>query len=287
MDRQAQAIVDRVQVDRESGATRLALDTLDALSHWLESTSAGEEQIRELLETLAIARPSMVPLGNAIRRCQQCAEAPAGARDFRARLLPALVQVKAQLQGATTAIARLAAQQVPEQAVILTHSRSTQVMALFRLLAERKQPFSVICTQASPGNEGFILARDLDRLGVPVTLITDAQMGLFMARADLAVCGCDTWLADRHFVNKSGTLLLALAARAQGKPLWVLADSFKDSPATSTTVTLEEMPAGEIGAPSGAHITTRNIYFETVPNHLVSGRISEQGVVSFPAEGLR
>lgn len=283
MDRQAQAIVDRIRVDRESGATRLALDTLDALSHWLESTSAGEEQIRELLETLAIARPSMVPLGNAIRRCRQLVQAPAGDSDLHTRLLAALAQVQGQLQGATATIARMAAEQVPERAVILTHSRSSQVMALFRLLAEHGRRFSVICTQSSPGNEGFVLARELDALGVEVTVITDAQMGLFIARADLALCGCDTWLADRHFVNKSGTLLLALAAREQGKPLWVLADSFKDSQATSTTVTLEEMPAGEIGAPSGAHITTRNIYFETIPARLVSGRISEQGSFMFSA----
>ena len=287
MDRQAQAIVDRVRADLESGATRLAVDTLDALSHWLQTTPAGEQQIRELLDNLETARPSMVPLGNAIRRCRHFSGDNSGEESFRARLLAALGQIKEQLQSATAAIARLAAQQVPARAVIITHSRSTQVMDLFRLLAERRQPFSVICTQSSPGNEGFAVARELDALGVEVTVITDAQMGLFMARADLALCGCDTWLADGHFVNKSGTLLLALAAREQGKPLWVLADSFKDSRATSTTVTLEEMPAGEIGAPSGAHISTRNIYFETIPAPLVTGRISEQGVFSFPAGELR
>lgn len=115
---------------------------------------------------------------------------------------------------------------------------------------------------------------------MPVTLITDAQMGLFVPQADLVLTGCDCWLADHHFVNKSGTLLLALAARHFGKPFWVLADTFRDSPETSESVRLEEITPTELQAPEGLWITTRNVYFESVPDALISGRVSEQGVSS-------
>lgn len=276
-----------VRQDQRSGAAQLALNALDGLCHWLDSGPVEPAVLEQLLLDLAAARPSMVPLGNAIQRCRQALAGHHGAEDIRSRARTVITSVRTDLARAGEQVARHAAQQIPEGACILTHSRSSQVVALFTLLARRRHPFSVICTQSSPGNEGFVLARELDTLGVEVSVITDAQMGLFAGRADLALCGCDSWLADGHFVNKSGTYLLALAARDRGKPLWVLADSFKDSPATSTTMTLEEMPPEEIGAPAGAHITTRNIYFESVPVHLVTGRISEQGVLAFTgtAEG--
>ncbi|MDY6909053.1 MAG: cytochrome d ubiquinol oxidase subunit II, partial [Thermodesulfobacteriota bacterium] len=39
---------------------------------------------------------------------------------------------------------------VPEQATILTHSRSSQVVALFRMLTDRQHPFSVIYPNLIP-----------------------------------------------------------------------------------------------------------------------------------------
>jgi translation initiation factor eIF-2B subunit delta len=108
-------------------------------------------------------------------------------------------------------------------------------------------------------------------------------MGLFVSEADVVITGCDTWLTDGYFINKSGTHLLALAARAANKPLWVLADSFRESDTDSGSVELEELPVAELNAPEGEWITPRNVYFELVPHSLVSQRISEQGVFSCPA----
>ena len=80
-------------------------------------------------------------------------------------------------------------------------------------------------------------------------------MGLFVPQADVIVTGCDCWLAD----------------------------SFRDSNKTHDTVNLEELPAREMTAPEGEFITARNIYFETIPETLITGRISERGVFSCPA----
>lgn len=273
----------RVRQDHTSGAAQLALNALDGLCQWLDTGPVEPAVLDQLLRELAAARPSMVPLGNAIQRCQQALAGHSDTVTMREQARTVIASVRADLARAGERVAEQAAARIPPGACILTHSRSSQVVALFTLLARRRHPFSVICTQSSPGNEGFTLARELDALGVEVTVITDAQMGLFAGQADLALCGCDSWLADGHFVNKSGTYLLALAARDQGRPLWVLADSFKDSQATCASVTLEEMPAEETGAPAGTHITARNIYFETVPARLVTGRISEQGAATFSA----
>lgn len=277
-DEKAESLLTMLREDFESGATLLALKTLKGLASCLEECDPSETDLERLLVELRCARPSMVVIGNALAKV----ESHLGTGKEASAVVRGVIS---QLENASDTIAQYASRQVPPNAVIMTHSASSQVLRLFRLLSDQRQPFSVICTQSSPGHEGHALARTLNELEVPVTLITDAQMGLFVPRADVVVTGCDTWLADGHFVNKSGTRLLALAAREHGKTVWVLGDSFRSSDQTSREVALEEMPASELGAPEGEWIRPRNIYFETIPEILVTGRITEQGVFLFP-DGL-
>lgn len=277
LDARAQSIVAELREDLQSGATELARKTLDQVLAYLDHEQPDTGTLRTLLSELRQARPSMIVIGNALARIEQRGSAePHAARED-------ILEIRAQLSDATSAMARHARQALPDTPVIMTHSASSAVLALFRSLAKDKKPFSVICTQSSPGFEGHTLARTLDGLSVPVTLITDAQMALFVPQADVVVTGCDTWFTDGWFINKSGTHLLALAARASGTPFWVLADSFRNSDADPANVILEEMSGDELRAPSGRWITPRNVYFELVPRGLVSRRISEQGVSSCPA----
>lgn len=274
-DKSAQELLNRLREDYESGATALALDTLRGLADCVEATNPQPADLKPLLQELRNARPSMIVIGNAMARVESLL-------NDGGKPQAAVNQVIHELDNASAAIAEHASDKIPVNAVIMTHSASSVVTALFRRLARNQHRFSVICTQSSPGMEGHQLALALNDLGIAVTLITDAQMGLFVPRSDVVMTGCDTWLADGHFVNKSGTYLLALAARAHHKPFWVLGDGFRKSDQTSKNVTLEEMPVNELNPPEGGRITPRNIYFETIPETLVTGGISEQGVFLFP-----
>lgn len=277
LDERAQAILTGVRQDYQSGATQLALRTLTELLAYLDHERPEDHRLARLIGELRAARPSMIVISNALDLVsKRWTKEPGQPRQAVARVL-------AQLESASATIAGHARGQLPDNAVVMTHSASSVVLALFRQMADAGRPFSVTCTQSSPGFEGHTLARTLNDLAIPVTLITDAQMGLFVGRADVVISGCDAWLADDYFVNKSGTRLLALAARDAGKPFLVLADSFRNSDARHHSVSLEEMPAAELAAPEGRYISPRNVYFETVPPYLVSARISERGVFSFPA----
>lgn len=277
LDPQAQALLREVEQDTHSGASQLALTTLRQLHRYVSQQPAAI-RLEPLLAALAKARPSMVVIGNSIARLQRTlAQNPQSAEEAVQALI-------IELESATSQLITHARALVQHGNTILTHSASSVVLQCLTQLARDGVEFSVICTQSSPGFEGHGLASALARQGVPVTLITDAQAGLFMPRADLVFTGCDCWLADHHFINKSGTLLVALAARHAGTPFWVLADTFRDSPATVDTIDLEEMPADELQGPGESGITVRNIYFEPVPDNLVTGRVSERGVFSFPAE---
>lgn len=271
-DARAQALLDQLKNDTQSGASQLARITLRNLQAYVATKSTSASDLEPLLDALADARPSMTVIGNTMARLKRnLSQNPGQTAQVIAKLI-------ATLETASNQLIHHARSLLEPGDTILTHSASSVALRLFTALKHEGFAFSVICTQSSPGLEGHTLARELDQLGVPVTLITDAQMGLFVPQADLVMTGCDCWLADHHFVNKSGTLLLALAARHFDKPFWVLADTFRDSPVTSNSVRLEEMTPAELQAPEGPQITTRNVYFEAVPDSLISGRVSEQGV---------
>lgn len=165
-DDKANHLLSRLREDYQSGATALALKTLRELAVYAEKATVDD--LSALLGELRNARPSMIVIGNALARVES--QLAAGERP-----LAAINQVTRELENASAAIAQHAHPLIPASAVIMTHSASSVVLELFRLLVREQHSFSVICTQSSPGLEGHPLARALyapeyllrDSSGVP------------------------------------------------------------------------------------------------------------------------
>jgi len=88
---------------------------------------------------------------------------------------------------------------------------------------------SVIVCESRPLCEGVTMAQRLAAAGLSVTLITDAQAGVFVEEADLVLLGADA-VTPAGVVNKVGSKLLALAAKAAGVPVVAVTDSRKVTP---------------------------------------------------------
>ena len=157
----------------------------------------------------------------------------------------------------------------------MTHSLSSTVVELFRLLAASGGGVCAIVTESRPLCEGHRLAERLSAWAVSTTLITDAQAGLFVGRADAVVVGADAVLADGGVVNKAGTYPLALLARDAGVPFYVCCESFKRRRPGLPAPEPEEMDAAELGAPELPHVTARNVYFDVTPARLLTALITE------------
>jgi translation initiation factor 2B subunit (eIF-2B alpha/beta/delta family) len=109
--------------------------------------------------------------------------------------------------------------------------------------------------ESAPDKEGLDTARWLETHGKETTICADAAMGHAVNETDMTVVGADALLST-GFVNKIGTLPLALTAQHFHKPFYVAAPSYKF---------LDEMPA--IGS-----------LFEFIPGELVTAFIDEEGV---------
>lgn len=271
-----------IRADRTSGASEIARRCLAVLAHAARALPAADaadlrERLLALAADLAMARPSMAPVENLLRRWREESSIGAGMDLSLARRLAAerAEMLSEASRRAVTECAAHAARLLGPGRTIMTHSLSSTVVSVCRLLGD--DGLRVIVTESRPLNEGARLAEQLSAWKIPAVYITDAQMGLFVTQADAVLVGADSVLADGAVVNKAGTRLLALAARERGVPFYVCCESFKWR-GTVEPPELEEMAPAELGAPGWPGVTVRNVYFDLTPARLVSAWIDETGV---------
>jgi len=261
--------------DRKSGASELARRCLDVMvksAYEAPATNAVEliAQLEQRAAKLAAARPSMTPIVRLLEQWQTNAVLDPGTElaVLRKQAATAAVELIDVSHQAVKACAQQAAQYIGPNQTLFTHSLSSTVMEVFHLL--REQGVSAIITESRPLYEGYILARQLSEWQIPTTLITDAQIGLFINQADAVLVGADSLLADGSLINKAGTYPLALAAHDQCVPFYVCCESFKCRTDVMGSPELETMDASELQAPSLPGVKSQNVYFDITPARLIS-----------------
>ena len=138
-----------------------------------------------------------------------------------------------------------------------------------------------------------LTAWELAQAGVAHTLIPDVAAGFLMSRneVDVILVGGDRVAANGDTANKVGTYPLAVLAARHRIPFYVCAPTSSIDPATAegAMIEIEERPADEVLfirgvaiAPPGTAV--RNPSFDVTPAELITGIITEEGVVSAPYE---
>ena len=167
-------------------------------------------------------------------------------------------------------------------------------------------PVHVWVDETRPRNQGASLtAWELGQHGVPHTVIPDNTGGHLMQHGmvDIAIVGTDRVTANGDVCNKIGTYLKALAAHDNGVPFYVALPS----PTIDFTVSdgLAEIPIEQRAAEEVTTMTGRtadgrietvrvvpegsavaNYGFDVTPARLVTGLITERGVIAANREAL-
>ena len=167
-------------------------------------------------------------------------------------------------------------------------------------------PVHVFVDETRPRNQGAALtAWELQQHGVPCTVIADNAGGHLMqhGQVDLALVGADRVTAQGDVCNKIGTYLKALAAHDTGVPFYIALPS----PTIDFSMRdgLTEIPIEERGPEEVTHITgmtadgrietvrivppeaaVANHGFDVTPARLVTGLITERGVIAPQADAL-
>jgi methylthioribose-1-phosphate isomerase len=150
---------------------------------------------------------------------------------------------------------------------------------------ERGLVAHVLVDETRPLLQGARLtAWELERAGVPHTVVADAAAGSLMARGevDAVLTGADRIAANGDAANKIGTYALAVLAEHHGIPLHVVAPSSTVdlSAGSGADIPIEERDPAEVTA----RFHARNPAFDVTPAGLIAAIVTEEGVHRPPYE---
>ena len=125
--------------------------------------------------------------------------------------------------------------------------------------------------------------------GIPVTLVVDNVRGYMFEKdmIDLVIIGADRITKNGDVVNKIGSYEIAVLAKYHNIPFYVAAPytTFDPNIEKGTDVTIEERDPHEVTEIAGVKIAPDGIkvfnpVFDMVPHELITGYITEKGVIT-------
>ena len=265
-----------------------------------DGLAAARAELERAAATLEVARPTAVNLRWAVRRVAAAAAGAADAAELR-RL--ALAEALAVLEEDRAACARMAEAGRAELAArhrLLTHCNTGRLataglgtaLGVVYAKAAASEPVQVLATETRPLLQGARLtAWELVNAGIPVTVVADTAAGAAMAGGlvDAVLVGCDRVAANGDTANKIGTYSLAVLARANQLPFYVVGplSSFDPGAASGADIEIEQRPAAEVSTIAGREVAPGaaavwNPAFDVTPADLITAFITDAGVLRPP-----
>jgi methylthioribose-1-phosphate isomerase len=296
------AVIDAIRTLAVRGAPAIGVAAAIGLVVSLEQDSEGRgERARAMLadyaNQLIASRPTAVNLAWAVRRLLSRAAVVADDR-LLAALRADAEAIRVEDVAMCDAIGRVGLHLIPDGTRLLTHCNAGALatagigtaLAPVHVAHLEGRRVHVFADETRPLRQGARLtAWELQRAGIPVTVLPDGAAASLLrtGAVDLVLVGADRITANGDVANKIGTYGVALAARAHGVPFYVAAPWSTIDPDTPTgaDIEIEHRHADELGdLPAGVRVW--NPAFDVTPRALVSGYLTDRGVVSPPFSGV-
>ena len=265
---QIRSAIDEIRNDRASGAAK---QTVRAARLLVECARHTPQDLPEIVGALTDAQPTTGPIFNLAALALHSPDVPAVCHDF----LDAMERNAAR-------VAERAAALVSDGDTVMTHSFSSTILTALREVSWGGRRLSVICPESRPICEGIAMAASLGMSGIPVSLIADAAMHHVLPEVQLVLVGADA-ASPRGIFNKTGTSLLALAARELGVRVYALCSSDKFLPRSYNPPKEALKDPRELLERDLPHVTVANYHFDVTPLDYFSGIVTEEGILT-PAE---
>jgi methylthioribose-1-phosphate isomerase len=261
---------------------------------------------KEVAAMLARARPTAVNLFWALDRMVARAARDHAAGGTGESVLDGLFEeahtIWTEDRATCQRLGEVGAELINDGATVLTHcnagalataGRGTALAPIYQAHKDGKQ-VAVFADETRPLLQGARLTSwELMEAGVEVTLITDSMAGHVMSkgRIDAVFVGSDRIARNGDVCNKIGTYTVAVLAREHGIPFYVVAplSTFDPELADGSLIPIEERPEAEVTegfgqrtAPDGVQVY--NPAFDVTPARLVTGIVTEVGVIEEPNE---
>jgi methylthioribose-1-phosphate isomerase len=262
-----------------------------------------QEEIQQAATIIISSRPTAVNLSWAVQRIMKIARQPFVMKQDLINSLVTEAQKMANEDIDTNKrIAEHGAGLIQDGDTIIHHCNTGALatvdwgtaLGVIRLAHLQGKHLHVLVDETRPRFQGSRLtAWELEQYGISYEIICDNAAGYFLhtRQAQKVFFGADRVAANGDVANKVGSYMLALAAHANNIPVYsVFPTSTVDlNLENGDLIPIEERDSNEVldikahdqpVAPIGAK--ARNPAFDITPNYLITGLVTEKGLVSPP-----
>jgi methylthioribose-1-phosphate isomerase len=274
---------------------------LGAQSIKVSSIKAFNKELERILQDFAGSRPTAVNLFWTIERMRQAVSTVRSADEARIALVRTARLIHRQQARAMANLSRIGSSLISDGFTVLTHCNTGQLatgveygtaLGVIKAAAEQGKKVHVFADETRPLLQGARLTTwELDRLKIPVTLITDNMAGhfIYLGKIDCVMVGADRIAANGDTANKIGTYSVAVLARENKVPFYVVAplSSIDISIASGDHIPIEERDQEEVLTFGGVRIAPNKVRaanpaFDVTPHKYVTAIVTENGIIGPP-----
>jgi methylthioribose-1-phosphate isomerase len=268
-----------------------------------KSTSSTKSNLmidlKSAYQTLLSTRPTAINLKWGLDKIMEVALKYDKVDDIKKAIIQSAIDLSQEDVAINKKLGAFGSTLIKDGEVVMTHCNAGALatvsygtaLGVIRSVKQSGKKISVIATETRPVMQGSRLtAFELVHDDIDVSLIPDTAVGHLMVNKmiDKVVVGADRILSTGHVYNKIGTYQVALLANSHKIPFYVAAPtSTFDLENEISNIVIEERSKDEVVkignkriAPAGVKIF--NPAFDLTPPELISGIITEKGVVYPP-----
>ena len=272
---------------------------LAAVKSKASDTSEIMNELEMAFKVLRNTRPTAVNLFWALDRVMQKAKSQTSVKTMKDAVLNEALKMAEEDIQANKKMGAFGASLIDDGDAILTHCNAGALatvaygtaLGVLRSAKEQGKRINVIATETRPVLQGARLtAFELKHDGIDVSVAPDTAVGSLMARGMIrkVIVGADRVLRSGHAFNKIGTYQIAILAKKHDIPFYVAAPlSSFDLNSSPDQVTIEERSFDEVVMMGGKRVVPKGVRvfnpaFDVTPPELISGIITEKGILTPP-----
>ena len=250
-------IISKIKKVEIQGAESVALAGIQAFLLQHDKTS-----VDQIIKT----RPTEPLMQNAIQFLQNSKNPKTASKKF-----------KKYIKKADKKIAIKGANLIKKDMNIFSHCHSSTVMRILKHAHKKqKKKFVVYTTEVEPLLQGRKTANELADAGINVIVVPDLAAEQAIKKCDLFLFGADAF-SKKGLANKIGTSTFCKLAKQFNIPRYSCGISLK----LTKKIILETRPSKEVWDERNKKIQVINPAFDLVPKKLLTGIVSEFGVLPY------
>lgn len=300
-------VADAIRTMKVRGAPAIGVSAAYGMALAAREIKAGSReeflgQLEAASKALFETRPTAVNLRWALERMMNLARSTESWQDLPRILAEEARRIEEEDLEVNRRMGRYGAELLPDKATVLTHCNAGALatvgygtaLGVIRAAVEMGKDIKVFADETRPFLQGARLTVfELMEDKISVTLITDNMAGWVMklGKVDAVLVGADRIAANGDTANKIGTYSVAVLAKENNVPFYVVAptSTFDLTIKTGEEIPIEERNPREVVEVLGQRIAPEGVAvfnpaFDVTPAKYISGIVTENGVARPPYE---